>query len=102
MAKLFFLISCEHESLSFCELKAILEAEGYEYSLTEKLDQTVRLEADQNSVWQVQRRSGYTRVCGLELFACRATDEDFKQSANAPNSRFVLALATRYSGLLQV
>ena len=90
MAKLFFLISGEHESLSFSELKAILEAEGFEYSLTEKLDQTVRLEADENSVWQVQRRSGYTRVCALELFTCPATDEAIAQAANGTDFNLVL------------
>jgi tRNA (guanine10-N2)-dimethyltransferase len=82
VAKLFFLISGEYESLSFSELKAILEAEKYSYCITEKLDQTVRLEADQKSIQQIVRRSAYTRTCALELFDCEATDEKITQAAN--------------------
>ena len=41
MAKLFFLLSGEHESLPVSELKAILETEGYVYKVLEKLDQEI-------------------------------------------------------------
>jgi tRNA (guanine10-N2)-dimethyltransferase len=75
VAKLFFLVSGEFESLSFSELKAVLEAEGYPYTITEKLDQTVRLEAEVGCIAQVLRRSSYTRVCCQELFTCDATDK---------------------------
>jgi tRNA (guanine10-N2)-dimethyltransferase len=75
VAKLFFLISGEFESLSFAELKAIFEAEKYPYSLVEKLDQTIRIEADLKSVEQILRRSAYTRICSQELFTCDANDE---------------------------
>jgi tRNA (guanine10-N2)-dimethyltransferase len=75
VAKLFFLVSGEFESLSFSELKAVLEAEGYPYTIVEKLDQTVRLEADYDCVAQVLRRSSYTRVCCQELFTCDANDK---------------------------
>jgi len=90
LAKLFFLISGEYESLSFSELKAILEAEGYAYSVTEKLDQAARLEADVSSVAQIQRRSAYTRVCALELFTSDATDEAITQTAENTNFRDIL------------
>jgi tRNA (guanine10-N2)-dimethyltransferase len=72
--KLFFLVSGEFETLSFSELKAILETEGYSYEVVEKLDQTIRLQADLESVQQVLRRSAYTRVCSQELFVCDAND----------------------------
>ena len=91
MAKLFFLISGEYESLSFGELKAILEAEGCAYSLTEKLDQTVRLTVDLESVKQVQRRSAYTRVCALELFTSDANDEAITQAAERTGFQAVLS-----------
>jgi tRNA (guanine10-N2)-dimethyltransferase len=81
VAKLFFLISGEFEPLSFSELKAILEAENYPYTITEKLDQTVRIEAPADSVTQVQRRAGYTRVCAQELFTCNATNQDITEAA---------------------
>ncbi len=90
MAKLFFLISGEFETLSFAELKAILEAEGYSYTVTEKLDQTVRLQADPESVRQILRRSGYTRICAQELFTCDANDQAVIQAANATDFKAVL------------
>lgn len=91
MAKIFFLVSGEYETLSVAELFAILEAEGYSYRLVEKLDQTIRLDADVDSVKQVHRRAGYTRVCALELFTCPATDEAITQTANNTDFKTVLA-----------
>ena len=85
MARLFFLISGEFESLSFSELKAILEAESYCYAIVEKLDQTVRLEANVESVGQILRRSAYTRICAQELFTCDATDDAIFKAVNAAN-----------------
>lgn len=90
MAKLFFLISGEFESLSFSELKAILEVEGYAYTVTEKLDQTVRLEASLASVKQVQRRSSYTRICAQELFTCPADGNAITKAANSTDFKTVL------------
>jgi tRNA (guanine10-N2)-dimethyltransferase len=91
VAKLFFLISGEFETLSYAELKAILETEGYTYKVTEKLEQTVRLEADAKSVNQVLRRSAYTRICAEELFTCDANDEAVTQATNALTFSKVLA-----------
>jgi tRNA (guanine10-N2)-dimethyltransferase len=90
VAKLFFLISGEFESLSFSELKAILEVEGYAYIVTEKLDQTVRLEASLASVKEVQRRSSYTRICAQELFTCPAKGNAITKAANSTDFKTVL------------
>jgi tRNA G10 N-methylase Trm11 len=46
VAKLFFLLSGENETLPAAELTAILEAENISYQVTERLDQLVRLTAD--------------------------------------------------------
>lgn len=72
MAKLFFLLSGEHEALPFSELKAILETEDYGYETLEKLDQVARFETDIDCVSKVKDRAAFTRLCGLELFNCRA------------------------------
>jgi tRNA (guanine10-N2)-dimethyltransferase len=85
VAKLFFLLSGENETLPAAELKAILEAEDYSYSITEKLDQLVRLEADLRSVQAVHRRSAYTMASALELFTCQAQDNAINQAADATN-----------------
>ncbi|HVP93318.1 MAG TPA: DNA methyltransferase [Acidobacteriota bacterium] len=72
MAKLFFLLSGEHESLPASELEAILETEGYAFKQLEKLDQVLRLEAELNCIEAIKRRAAYTRICALELFDCDA------------------------------
>jgi len=72
VARLFFLLSGEHETLPASELKAILEAEDYASKTLEKLDQGLRLEADFNCVEAIKSRAAFTRLCGLELFSCEA------------------------------
>ncbi len=96
MPNLFFLLSGEFETLSFSELKAILETEGYHYEIMEKLDQTVRLQADLESVDQVHRRSAYTRVCSLELFSCLATDESIAKAADQMDFQDILPKDTTF------
>ena len=74
MAKLFFLLSGESETLPAAEVKAILEAEGYTYANPTVLDQTLRLESDVGCVKAVQVRAAFTRLCALELFISDATE----------------------------
>jgi len=76
VVKLFFLLSGEHETLPVSELKATLEAEGYAFTIIEKLDQTLRLEAEQNCVETIRHRAALTRICGLELLNCKAEIEE--------------------------
>ncbi|MEM2971161.1 MAG: THUMP domain-containing protein [Candidatus Bathyarchaeia archaeon] len=85
MAKLFFLLSGEHETLPVAELKAILEAENHPFGITEKLDQTLRLEAELNCVEAIKRRAAFTRLCGMELFTCKAETAEIVKAANAIN-----------------
>jgi len=72
VAKLFFLLSGEHPTLPFSELKSILEAEGHKYRILERLTQVLRVESNVDSVKSVKSRSAMTRVCCLELFHCNA------------------------------
>jgi tRNA (guanine10-N2)-dimethyltransferase len=72
VAKLFFLISGEHQTLPVSEAQAILEAEGYKYRILEKLTQVLRLEADPDSVESIRFRSALTRICCQEIFNCEA------------------------------
>ncbi|MBN1245780.1 RsmD family RNA methyltransferase [Candidatus Bathyarchaeota archaeon] len=90
MAKLFFLLSGENETLPAAELKAILEAEGFAFEVKEQLDQVVRLDAAKDSVKAVHRRSAYTRTCVLELFACEAEETAIMKSAESVDFRSVL------------
>jgi len=72
VAKLFFLLSGEHPTLPFSELRSILEAEGHKYRILETLTQVLRVESSVDSVKSVSSRSAMTRVCCLELFSCNA------------------------------
>lgn len=81
MAKLFFLLSGENETLPAAELTAILKAENFHFELKEKLDQLVRLESDIKSIQAVHRRSAYTMISALELFACEAQEATIMKTA---------------------
>ncbi|MEM2105113.1 MAG: DNA methyltransferase [Candidatus Bathyarchaeia archaeon] len=91
MAKLFFLLSGEHETLPASELKAILEAENHPYNTAEKLDQVLRIEADIDCVEKVRRRAALTRLCGLELFTCKAEINAIAKSIRSINISEFLA-----------
>jgi len=90
VAKLFFLLSGENETLPAAELKAILETEGYSFKTVEKLDQMVRLEAEANCVEAVKRRAAFTRMCGLELFSCQADENTIMNAIGSANLDSVL------------
>ena len=81
MAKLFFLLSGESESLPAAEVKAILEAEGYGYSNPQVLDQLLRMEAEVSCVKAVQMRAAFTRLCALEIFVSDATETAAAEAA---------------------
>ncbi len=81
MPKLFFLLSGENPTLPAAEVKAILEAEGYQYSNASEFDQVLRLEAELESVKVVPVRSAFTRVCAQELFVSNANYDDIAKTA---------------------
>jgi len=70
VARLFFLVSGEHPTLPFSELKAVLDAEGFGNRVLEKLIQVLRVEVDIKAVDEVRRRAALTRVCCQEAFSC--------------------------------
>lgn len=79
MAKLFFLLSGEHPTLPFSELKAVLEVENHEYRVSEKLSQVLRIQAPLESIKSVASRAAMTRVCCLEIFNCEAVKTEILQ-----------------------
>ena len=90
MSKLFHLLSGEHPTLPFSELKAILEAEGHKYQVLGKLSQVLRVKADIESVKSIEFRSALTRVCSIELLCCSAEAEEiFKTVRLAPLDEFI-------------
>ena len=97
MAKLFFLLSGENESLPAAEVKAILEAEGNPYANAEEFDQVLRLDAEVDSVQAVQVRSAYTRVCALELFVSNANLTDIAKAASETDFKAVLKVGESFA-----
>jgi tRNA (guanine10-N2)-dimethyltransferase len=90
VAKLFFLLSGEHETLPVSELKAILEAEGYTYEVLERLDQALRLESDSSCTEAVKHKAAFTRLCGLEFFSCKAEISEIVRALRSINLSEVL------------
>lgn len=87
---LFFVLSGEHATLPFSELKSILEAEGHKYQVLERLTQVLRVETDADSIKSVSSRAAMTQVCGLELFNCNNLLTDIlKEMRDLPFEGFV-------------
>jgi len=90
VTRLFFLLSGEHPTLPFSELKAILETEGFRHKITEKLKQLMRVEADVESVKSIVHRAAMTRVCNIEIAYCDAVAEEiFENVRSAPLEDFL-------------
>ncbi|MGD6933547.1 MAG: DNA methyltransferase [Candidatus Bathyarchaeia archaeon] len=90
MPKLFFLLSGENLTMPASEAKAILETEGYPYTVTQLMDQVLRLEADEESVKAIPVRSAFTRLCAKELFVSNANHADIEKTASEVDFKSVL------------
>lgn len=90
MAKLFFLLSGEHETLPVAELKAIVETEGYSFKVVETLDQAIRSEASLDCVVVIKKKAAFTRLCGLELLTCKAEMDEITKAVNSASLDEVL------------
>ncbi len=77
---IFFLVSGEHQTLPFSEVKAILDVEGFAYEVLDGFPQVLRIRSDGGCIEAVQRRASMTRVCSVELFNCRAEMEEINRS----------------------
>ncbi len=97
MAKLFFLLSGENQTLPAAEVKSILEAEDYSYANTQVLDQTLRLEAELSCVQAVHVRAAFTRLCALELFTSEATEAAATEAASKADFEDVLKPGETFS-----
>lgn len=90
VARLFFLLSGEHPTLPFSELKAVLEAEGHEYKVLGMLRQVMKVEADVKSVESIARRAALTRVACVELVLTQsATSEILRKARSVPFEKWL-------------
>jgi len=70
MTKLFYLVSGEHASLPFAEIRAILEAEDAPFTEISIFPRVFCLEAEIQRGLLIANKSSMTKICGLELFRC--------------------------------
>jgi len=90
VTKLFFLLSGEHPTLPFSEVKAILEAEGFKHKITGKLKQIMRLDVNVECVKSIVCRAAMTRVCSREIAYCNATAQEiFEKVRSLPLTDFI-------------
>jgi len=83
VTSLFFLLSGEHPTLPFSELKAILEAEGLKHEIVGKLTQLMRVETDVKNINPIVRRAAMTRVCNIEITYCKAVVKDILEKVHS-------------------
>jgi len=76
VTRLFFLLSGEHPTLPYAELKAVLKAEGFKHKTIGELQQLMRVEADVESVESIVHRAALTRICNIEITYCEAVAEE--------------------------
>jgi len=81
VTRLFFYVSGEHATLPYAEVKAILQSEGFPYKNVEVSPQLLCLETDKGCLQPVVNRSGFTKICGVEIFRCKVKVGDILEHA---------------------
>ncbi len=82
MSMLYALLSGEHTSIPYAELRAILEAEHIAFCLRSSLDQLVIFDAPSSAADIITLRAGYVKEVGEVLTIVEAHEaEDFIQSS---------------------
>ena len=90
MDKLFFLLSGEHKTLPYAELKAILEAEKIKFEELDRSTQVIRIEANPKCIENIRLRAALTRVCCIEFFNCVAKyNEILSYVSKVPFENFI-------------
>ncbi|MHA1238490.1 MAG: DNA methyltransferase [Candidatus Odinarchaeia archaeon] len=77
--KIFFLLSGEHATLPFSECVAILESEGFNYKIVEKLDQVFIVKCSERAAKRVVNRAGMVYMCGNVLYDGSIDDFNVKK-----------------------
>ena len=85
------MLSGEHEALPASEAKAILEAEGYKYEVSESLEHVLRLKADPDCASVLEQRAAFTRMCAFELFSCEAKLASIVKSVQSTDLQAILS-----------
>jgi tRNA (guanine10-N2)-dimethyltransferase len=80
VTNLFFLVSGEHNTLPFAEIKAILESENLPRTESAVFTQVLCVNTKRESAPLVANRSSMTKTCGLELFRSGVGTKEIQQN----------------------
>jgi tRNA (guanine10-N2)-dimethyltransferase len=83
--ELFFHVSGENNTLPYAEIKAILEAESFNFQNSENYPQLLCIESDVTSLSTVNVRSSYARVNGIVVLKCKATEKTIRHTMKKTN-----------------
>lgn len=97
MTNLFFLVSGEHKTLPFAEIKAILESENLPVTEIEVLPQVLCVDTKRESVSLVANRSSMIKSCGLELFRSGVGMKEILQNVKEASYRAYLKKGQSFS-----
>ncbi|MHC1589721.1 MAG: THUMP domain-containing protein [Candidatus Hecatellaceae archaeon] len=88
--RLFTVLSGEHPTLPAAEVRAILKAESVPYREVGELPCLLRFEASQRALEAIKLRAAYSRLCGIEIFSCKAEDgEILEKCRETPFEDFI-------------
>jgi len=93
---LFFLLSGEHPTLPYSELKAVLEAEGFGYKALSTLPQIALINVSRRCIKPVASRCAMTRVCGIEIFSCNAKKDEIFKNVKEANLRGLIGTSQSF------
>ena len=94
---LFFLLKGDHPTLPEAEVKAIMEAEGYDYNLKRGVPQILRCRAALQSCEAVSRRALYTHICAEEIFNSEDREAAIISAIREVNFKKLLEPGERFS-----
>jgi len=94
---LFFLLKGDHPTLPEAEVRAIMEAEGYDYNLKRGAPQILRCRATLQSCEAVSRRALYTHICAEEIFNSEDREAAIISAIREVNFKKLLEPGERFS-----
>ena len=80
LSELFFYLSGEHETLPCAEVKAILEADGFNYRNAVLSPRLLYFESDVKCLQSIASRSCLTKACGIVVLKCGAEREEIMRT----------------------
>jgi tRNA (guanine10-N2)-dimethyltransferase len=109
LSRIFVLLSGEHPTLPKAEVEAVLDAEGYDYTVVKSQQRYLRLEASEEAGYVVGTRSSYCHFCFMELVTCEVEDSQIEHAITkaplnayfSPQESFAVRLRNIQGGVVR-